>query len=187
MNPYLLTSSSSAEDYRKFSENPLDLQFSKYLAPILEFEKLVITVGRTTREGKSNGPREILQKLSLNSKLLYYEVNTIKIQSIIRRFLATRRVQRIRHHLKLFLEVTQQLMTSWVEETVLGTCLEISITYMKLNRRYLIMKQLVANEINFLCDEFLRSIVVMCAKEIVEEIMLEVNENIIERRYVLVV
>eukprot|EP01040_Poterioochromonas_malhamensis_P016750 gene16750-19095_t len=92
---------------------------------------------------RSTGPKEVLIKLAVNRHLLLLQISAIKIQTLVRKFIAKTRYHRIQRHLKLFLTVTEEYSQRVLEEVVLSSSLEIVIRALKTAQDFQIVNSII--------------------------------------------
>lgn len=92
---------------------------------------------------RSTGPKEVLIKLAVNRHLLLLQISAIKIQTLVRTFIAKTRYHRIQRHLKLFLNVTEEYSERVLEEVVLSSALEIVLRALKTAQDFQIVNSII--------------------------------------------
>ncbi len=174
---------SPAATSNKINSNQLRDRPNDLLA-LQRFDRLVPIIGNTIRETKSSGAKEALMKLMVHSKILFFEIAVIRIQTIYRCHLAKKRVALIKHHVALFNEITSTFNDRIVEEVVLAMGFEISLNIIKNHRRYEILKRMVEDEMQFLMEDLVDTEVREKCSEVVLETITEATDYIARRRYV---
>lgn len=152
------------------------------LTNVQRFDKLVPIIGGSLRETKSSGPLSAMVKLSINAKLLVLEIAAVRVQTLYRQYAARKRVNLIKHHVKLFLEITTSFCERVVEEVVLASSFEISLGLIKSHRRYQILKAIVETEMVDTIEDLIMEEVVEKSRVVVVETITEVTNYIVNRK-----
>lgn len=148
-----------------------------------QFQILLPLITNEIKESRSNKTQEILYRIEINSKLLYLECTVIKIQSMIRKYLAIKRVERLKYRIQLFLLLTEDYKNRMIEEVILQTSLEISINFIKCHQRYNNIKATVNNEIDIFINELINEYLIETFKNIVDETISEAIDTLMKIRY----
>ena len=143
---------------------------------------LLPQIRNDTKESKSQSVRELIDRISINNKLLYFELSAIRIQSTARKFLANLRIQRIRQRLALFLRVTQSCADRYIEEFVLASAFEISLEFYRQHRKFQMMKDSVDRELLICTEEITNELISELTVEVTNETISEAIEVVIAQR-----
>lgn len=188
MLPRIASSQLSAvEEFADLPEAPIDTNKSveqqSFLPAIVSnkvwnsvsarnhIEMILPLISSEIKESKSVVAQEILTRISINNQLLYFELTAIRIQSVVRRYLSTIRVQQIRRRIALFKNITEHIAARYVEEIVLATSFEISLEFYRQHMRFKRLQESVESELIFVASDILN--------ELLEQLTLEVtNETI---------
>lgn len=111
-----------------------------------------------TRICRSTGPREILIKLAVNRHLLLLQISAIRIQAMIRRFIARRRFYRIKRHFQLFMSVTEDVSKRLMEEMVLSSSLEVALRALRTAQDYRILSTILKQTLDNILLEILEEV-----------------------------
>ena len=145
-------------------------------------ERLIPIISSSIKESKSIAPKELLLKIAINTKLLYFELSAIKIQAIVRKFVANLRVNRIRRRLIVFMAVTEECSARYLEEMVLVSALEISMEYFRNQRRFTLLQDSVERELDVVADSILAEVLDEFSDDVTNETISEVIALVIEKR-----
>lgn len=126
---------------------------------------------------RSTGPKEILIKLAVNRHLLVLQISAIKIQSIVRRYIAKMRYLMIKRHVQFFHKITEEFASIFVEEVVISSSLECALSFMKTYRKYLKLNETVNDLVAWLFSELLEEILSEFCYEIVIDIVNTASSN----------
>lgn len=128
------------------------------------------------RAAKSTGPKEVLIKLAVNRHLLLLQLSAVKIQTLYRQYQAIQRVDKIRKRISLFQQITKEISENWLEETILQTTLELSMSLIRDGLRYqeilLTIKEEISSQRDIILEELLHEII----PEIVHEICFDASD-----------
>ena len=146
-------------------------------------ERLLPHIQISIKESKSTVARDIISRMALNNKILFYELAAIRIQSLIRTFLSQLRCHRIKRRKELFLNITEYCARRYLEEFVLSTCFEISLEFYRQHQRYKILKNTVEKEIILSCDNIINEILIELVLEIANTTIKDAIDVVITLRY----
>lgn len=128
-------------------------------------------IKRNVKESKTDSVRDLIDRISINNKLLYFELSAVRLQSLVRRFLARLRVMRMRRRFELFMRVTQACAERYLEEYVLASAFEISIEFYRKQMKFQMMRDSVDRQLLAVSDDVLN--------EVIDELVLEVTNTTI--------
>ena len=146
-------------------------------------ERLLPHIQISIKESKSTVARDIISRMAINNKILFYELAAIRIQSLIRTFLSQLRCHRIKRRKELFLNITEYCARRYLEEFVLSTCFEISLEFYRQHQRYKILKNTVEKEIILSCDNIINEILIELVLEIANTTIKDAIDVVITLRY----
>jgi hypothetical protein len=136
-----------------------------------------ISLETLVRLCRSRTPRDILLKLAVNRHLLLTELSAIRIQTLMRQFLARRRYAKLRKNLERFTKITEKIVEWYIEENLIYFAFDISVTALKTHVQFNIMyhkiEEIILSQFNSVIDEVIYSI----GKEIVLEILSQSATN----------
>ena len=124
------------------------------------------------RISRSTGPKEILLKLAINRHLLELQLSAVKLQSIIRKFIAKRQVNRIRTYFAIFNRVTKEIADRYMEEMVLAICFEESLGYFRTYHRYEKAQSAIQFEIEAQTEELIDEVNAEMCYELIKDMLL---------------
>ena len=128
-------------------------------------------IKRNVKESKTDSVRDLIDRISINNRLLYFELSAVRLQSLVRRFLARLRVLRMRRRFELFMRVTKACAERYLEEYVLASAFEISIEFYRKQMKFQMMRDSVDRQLVAVSDGLLN--------EAVDELVLEATNDTI--------
>jgi hypothetical protein len=172
-----------AADERTLTRNPIRNVSS--FDPLRKLDSFLPLIQQCIVESKSNVPKELLAKISLHSKLLFFEISAVRIQAMVRRKLAQWRMERMRNRLGMFLRITQDCSARFLEEVVLAAAFELSLSFYRSHNRFKRMKASVEVEIEKCKDRILVEVLDELCQQVTRETVTEAVNVVVELRYVL--
>lgn len=91
--------------------------------------------------------------MATHNKLLLFELCAVRIQTLVRRYVAKLRVRRIQRRTELFMRITKDCADRYLEEFVLSTCLEIGLNFYRQHHRYKLLQGSVERELVSIVDQ----------------------------------
>jgi hypothetical protein len=126
---------------------------------------------------RSTGPKEILMKLAVNRHLLLVQISAIRIQAIIRKYLAKLKYWRFQRHFQFFQDMTNRFSQSILEEIILSFSLEISFSAIKAFHKYTNLTEKISLAFNDIADLFFDEIVSEFCSSIVIDVIESASTN----------
>lgn len=136
-----------------------------HYSPLEHIDQLLPLIKNGIKESKSKVANDLIAKMAMNNKLLFYEMTAIRIQSSIRKYLSRLRVARMQRRTALFIKITQDCADRYLEEFILANCFEISLEFYRHQRRFRLLQDSVEREL------------VICAEEIIAEALISEIEE----------
>jgi len=143
---------------------------------------LLPQISHEAKESKSVSVKELIDRIAINNKLLYFELSAIRIQSLVRRFLARLRIHRLRRRLALFLRVTEACAERYVEEFVLATAFEIALEHIRKHQKFVRMRDSVDRSLITCSDDILQELMDEMTVELTKETISEAIDVIMTLR-----
>lgn len=150
---------------------------------LTHIDSLLPMINSGIKESKSVVAQEIINRISINNKLLYFEMTAIRIQSAARKFLANLRVQRMKRRVELFVNITESCAARYVEEIVLATSFEICLEFYRQHNRFKMLQESVEKELSVVADELLRGLIDQMTVEVTNETISDVIDVVMTLRY----
>jgi hypothetical protein len=122
---------------------------------------------------RSTGPKEILMKLAVNRHLLLVQISAIRIQSIIRKYLAKIKYWRFQRHFQFFQDMTFRFHQSILEEVILSFSLEITFSVFKAYHKYTDLSEKISFAFQDIADSLFEEVI----DEFCSAIVIDVIEN----------
>ena len=121
------------------------------------------------RESKSSKPRELINRIFVSRQLLVFEVAAIKIQAVLRRWIAVNRVRRIRRTVLVFTETCTLACEQFLDEAVLQGALELCLALLGAHAALRGMKAAVVAASLHALQSLLAEVLPATIREAVEE------------------
>lgn len=144
---------------------------------------LLPRINNEIKESKSVEAKEIIARISVNNKLLYFELTAIRMQAAARKFLANLRVQRMRRRVALFKSVTEDCAARYMEEMVLATSFEICLEFYRQHMRFKLLQESVEKELAVLADELVQETLEEMTLVVTKETITDVIDVVMTLRY----
>ncbi len=140
-------------------------------------------IKRNVKESKTDSVRDLIDRISINNKLLYFELSAVRLQSLVRRFLARLRVLRMRRHFELFMRVTKVCSERYLEEFILASAFEISIEFYRKQMKFEMMRDSVDRQLVAVSDHLLHEFVDELVVKVTNDTITEAINTVLTMRY----
>jgi hypothetical protein len=134
-------------------------------SPLEHIDQLLPLIKNGIKESRSKVANDLLTKMAMNNRLLFYELTAIRIQSIVRKYLSRLRVARMKRRMALFFKITKDCAERYLEEFILANCFEISLEFYRHHMRFRLLQDSVEREL------------VVCAEEIIADALVSEIED----------
>ena len=157
------------------------IQHTTY-TPLKHIDQLLPVIRNEIKESRSKAAHDILVRMALNNKLLLYELCAIRIQSLVRKFIARLRTARIRRRTELFMRITEDCANRYLEEFVLSSCLELSLEFYRHHRRFKLMQDSVEREIIVCIEQIQEEVITESIAEVAKETISDAIDVVVQLR-----